>query len=92
MKVGKVFFGILTALTLGLMGGILLAPRKGSKTRKDILDTGEDYTERFKNNFDGFLKNLTKKVKNISYNAKETVSKDKDKHEQAQRASANSLP
>ena len=48
MNTGKVLLGVLAGVAAGAMIGILYAPEKGSKTRRKILDKGEDYAEGMK--------------------------------------------
>jgi gas vesicle protein len=48
MNSGKLFIGILAGATLGVLAGILLAPEKGSDTRKRILKKGEGLVDELK--------------------------------------------
>ena len=41
MNTGKVVLGTLAGLAFGAIAGILLAPEKGSTTRKQISDKGQ---------------------------------------------------
>ena len=41
MSTGKVVLGTLAGLAIGAIAGILLAPEKGSKTRRQIMDKVE---------------------------------------------------
>ena len=44
--------GIRTAIkyfTIGLLAGLLLAPRKGDETRKLLMDRGKDYMQEVMN-------------------------------------------
>ena len=60
MKSVKVFFGLLTGFATGALTGILLAPKKGSETRKELLKKKEDYTGVLKEKYDGLSKEITK--------------------------------
>ena len=42
MKKSSVFFGILGAAAIGVLVGIMVAPDKGSKTRKKVKEKGGD--------------------------------------------------
>ena len=48
MKQGKVLLGVLAGLAAGAVLGILLAPDKGSETRKKILSKGEELADDLK--------------------------------------------
>ena len=49
MSVGKVVVtGVLAGIAVGTILAVLYAPQKGSKTRKQIMDKGNDFMNRFK--------------------------------------------
>lgn len=48
---GKVILALLGGVALGAMLGILLAPDKGSETRKNIVDSAKKFTDKAKNKF-----------------------------------------
>ena len=49
MSVGKVVVtGVLAGIAVGTILAVLYAPQKGSKTRKQIVDKGNDFMDRFK--------------------------------------------
>jgi len=77
MNTGKVVSGTLAGLAIGAIAGILLAPEKGSTTRKQIMDKGEDYV-------DG-LKSLTEKFKSTKKDAEGLVDKGKAKYDDAKK-------
>ena len=45
MSSGKVVLGLLAGVAVGALAGILFAPAKGSKTRKRIMNKGENYAD-----------------------------------------------
>lgn len=55
MKSGKLLLGVLAGIAAGALLGILLAPEKGSDTRKKISKKGEDYADALKDKFHEFL-------------------------------------
>ncbi len=61
MKSGKMFLGILASFAGGAILGILLAPEKGSRTRRNILDSGEDYADDLMYKMEALVNGLTKK-------------------------------
>lgn len=70
MSAGKVMLGILAGVTAGVLGGILLAPDKGTRTRRKILKKAESFTESLKEKFNDLVDTVNEKVEN----AKEEVS------------------
>jgi len=48
MSTGKVVLGTVAGLAIGGILGILFAPEKGSVTRQQILDSGNDYADELK--------------------------------------------
>jgi gas vesicle protein len=48
--------GVIITLTLGLavgfLAGILLAPKSGKETRKELIEKGEEFTEKTKEGFE----------------------------------------
>lgn len=58
---GKVLLGILAGAAAGAILGILLAPDKGSETRRKIMKKGEDYADALKDKFDELMDGVTEK-------------------------------
>jgi gas vesicle protein len=52
MSTGKVILGALAGLAVGAIAGILFAPEKGSTTRRQIMDKGDDYVEKLKSKYE----------------------------------------
>ena len=59
MSSGKVLLGVLAGVAAGALLGILFAPDKGQKTRKNIARKGEDFADGLKEKFDEFLENIS---------------------------------
>jgi gas vesicle protein len=85
MSSGKVVLGMLAGLAAGAVLGILFAPEKGSKTRRQILDKGEDYADDVKAKMDNFLDMITEKFERTKGNVEEMASNGKTKFEEAKR-------
>jgi gas vesicle protein len=54
MKTFKITIGVVTALTAGIVLGILFAPHKGSKTRRNIARRGGEISEDIKSRIHQF--------------------------------------
>lgn len=85
MKSGKVVVGVLAGMAVGALIGIVFAPEKGSKLRKDILDKGEDYLGDLKGKFNSFLATASDKYEGARHEAEELASRGKAKYEEVKR-------
>jgi gas vesicle protein len=61
MSSGKVLLGVLAGLAGGALLGILLAPSKGSDTRKKYVKMGTDFKDELKNKYNGFVEDVSDK-------------------------------
>jgi len=61
MSTGKVVLGALAGLAIGAIAGILFAPEKGSTTRRQIMDKGDDYADELKSKYNEFRDSVTEK-------------------------------
>ena len=80
MSTGKVVLGALAGIAVGAVLGILFAPEKGSTTRKQIMDKGDDYVDGLKSKYKDLsdavkdqLKSSKKEVKKLAQKGKETL-------------------
>jgi len=65
MRSNKLLFGLIGGLASGALLGILLAPHKGSKTRKRIFNKGKGYADDMKGKFGVFMEDVMEKYNNI---------------------------
>lgn len=85
MNSGKLAVGVLAGLALGAIAGILFAPAKGSKTRKNLATKGEDYLDSIKDKFDVFIETASERFESTQKEAEQMLAKGKAKYEQAKR-------
>ncbi|MFO0358939.1 MAG: YtxH domain-containing protein [Flavobacteriales bacterium] len=81
MSTGKVILGALAGLAVGAIAGILLAPEKGSVTRKQIVDKGDDYLDEIKSKWNDFLESLSDKKEGVRKSAEDMADRGKLKYE-----------
>jgi gas vesicle protein len=62
MNSGKVLLGVLAGVAVGALAGILLAPAKGSRTRRRILKKGEKFADGIKDKFNEYADDLSEKL------------------------------
>lgn len=65
MKTGKIILGFLAGAAGGAILGLLLAPDKGTETRKKIAKKGNDYMEEMKGKFNNLAEDLTEKFEEV---------------------------
>ena len=73
----KVFLGILGAAAAGVAIGLLIAPEKGSETRKRIAKTTGDWADQLSNLFKNGreeYEHLKNKARNMKSSAEQKVS------------------
>lgn len=61
MSTGKVVLGTVAGLAIGGILGILFAPEKGSVTRQQIMDKGNDYADELKSKYSDLADVITEK-------------------------------
>lgn len=77
MSTVKVLTGVLAGLAAGVVIGILIAPEKGSETRKQMLEKGEGYADDLKSKFEDFVESLNKKYQGIMHKTESLVADSK---------------
>ena len=81
----KVLLGVLVGAAAGALSGILLAPEKGSKTRKKITRKGEDYLDSVKETFNELLETFTKKMEKVKDEVSDYADKKMSKTEKTEK-------
>ncbi|MDZ4749461.1 MAG: YtxH domain-containing protein [Saprospiraceae bacterium] len=62
----KVVLGVLAGVAIGAAAGILLAPHKGSETRKNISNRSDAYAQKLNNQFKSFVDSLSGKFETMT--------------------------
>ena len=65
MGTGKILLGVLAGVATGATLGILFAPAKGSKTRKKIIEKGDDYADGLKAKISEIVDSVKDKYESI---------------------------
>ena len=65
----------------GALLGVLFAPEKGEKTRKQLSMKGDEYAEAMKSEFEEFVKNMRKKYESALHDTEEIIGKGKSRAE-----------
>ncbi len=73
MDSGKTAAGVLLGVGVGALLGVLFAPAKGTKTRKRIMDKGQDYADELKGKFDDLYQDVSDKYDSFLEEAKTVV-------------------
>lgn len=95
MSTGKILLGTLAGVAIGAAVGILLAPDKGSETRKKISRKGNEYKDGLKEKFDGLkdkynsaVDGVTNKLESFSSRGEEVAEHGKNAISEAKAAGA----
>lgn len=79
MSTGKVLLGLVAGAAAGAVLGILFAPEKGSTTRQQLSQKGEDVLENLKTRFDEFLSKASSEMEDAKIEAEDLLDKGKEK-------------
>jgi len=87
----KVLLGVLAGAAAGAILGILLAPDKGSETRKKIMKKGEDYADAFKDKLDEVIDGVSERFNGVKDDVQTAMQNGKAKVEQYKTEAKNSI-
>jgi gas vesicle protein len=79
MSSGKILLGIVAGAAAGTILGLLIAPGKGSATRKRIALTGSEYAEEAKGRFNEYIDAVTEEYDTVKEGALDLVGRGKEK-------------
>ncbi|MEO6489375.1 MAG: YtxH domain-containing protein [Ferruginibacter sp.] len=75
MSKKAVMAGLLAGAVAGALAGILLAPDKGSQTRKKLSDKSKEKVDGLKSGFDNFIDSMVNKFSKASDDVQEKYDK-----------------
>jgi len=79
MSAGKTMLAVLAGFAAGALVGVLIAPEKGSDTRKKIAKLGEDYAGDLTDKFNELKNQITEKLASVQEDGMRIVEKGKSK-------------
>jgi gas vesicle protein len=79
MRSGNVLLGVIAGAVAGAVVGMLVAPAKGSTTRKRIAQRGTEYAEDAKEKFGEYIDALADEYDSVKEGAMDWVEKGKEK-------------
>jgi len=65
MNTSKVLLAVLGGVAAGALIGVLMAPDKGSSTRKKYMNKGKNYIGDLKDKFEDLYEDANKKYENV---------------------------
>jgi gas vesicle protein len=65
MSSGKILLGVLAGVAVGALAGVLLAPDKGSATRKKILKKSDAYADALREKFEEYMDTISEKIETV---------------------------
>lgn len=90
MRTGKVVvLGTLAGLAIGAIAGILFAPEKGSKIRKQIKDRSKGYMDDLKSRLDKFRTSVAGKFESAKGEAENLADRGKAKYDDVKKEAKN---
>lgn len=85
MNKGKILLGVLAGAAVGALLGVLLAPDKGSVTRKKISKKGTDYADALKEKYDELIEAVTERLVSVKDEAQAAAANGKMNLEDARK-------
>lgn len=82
MSTGKILLGVLAGVAAGALLGVLMAPDKGSNTRKKISKKGYKVSDDLKETLNDFIESVTEKFEKVKEDVSDFADKAKSKAEE----------
>jgi gas vesicle protein len=91
MTPGKVLLGVLAGVAAGTLLGILFAPEKGIRTRRKILNKGEDYAESLQEKFEDLVASISNKYERTKDEANDLIANGKMRFDDVKKEAKSSI-
>lgn len=82
MNAGKMILSIAVGVAAGAVIGLLLAPDKGTETRRKISERSNEYADGLKTKFNDFIENMMDKFDSVKSEAENLAHKGMNKAEE----------
>jgi gas vesicle protein len=82
MNAGKMILSIAVGVAAGAVIGVLLAPDKGSETRRKISERSNEYADGLKTKFNDFIESVLDKFDSVKAEAENLAHKGMNKAEE----------
>ncbi|HLN52983.1 MAG TPA: YtxH domain-containing protein [Lentimicrobium sp.] len=82
MNAGKMILSIAAGVAAGAVLGILLAPDKGSETRRKISERSNEYADNLKTKFNDFIESMLDKFDSVKSEAENLAQRGMNKAEE----------
>ena len=79
MSTKKIITGVILGAAAGAILGVLFAPDKGSKTRKKIKDSSNEFADSVKTKANEFAGEMSEKFKSAKEDVSDIITKGKEK-------------
>jgi gas vesicle protein len=73
MSTGKIVLGVLAGIAAGTILGVLIAPDKGSETRRKIRQKGDDLVEGVKDGMNSMVDDVSNKFDKLRGKARKSM-------------------
>jgi gas vesicle protein len=81
MKTSNILLSVLGSAFVGALLGVLYAPDKGTKTRKQLAKKGDEYADTAKKEYDVLIDKMGKQYEALKSQSEEVLNKGKSRAE-----------
>jgi gas vesicle protein len=92
MNAGKMILSIAIGVAAGAVIGVLLAPEKGTETRRKISEKSNEYADGLKTKFNDFIESMMDKFDSVKSEAEHMAKKGMNKVDEVRNEPMNQQP